>query len=568
MQLTGAEIVIECLKEQGATPLLGKDSFQEIDIAGITMPITKHNFFVKDVRNLADTIRQAFRIARSGRPGPVLIDIPKDVTANLASYHKIKSASYVPDTPQIDEQELERAIVMIEQAQSPYIFVGGGAALSGASEELIKFVDLVDAPVADSLMGKGSFPGTDFRYTGMLGMHGTKTSNLGVSECDLLIVLGSRFSDRVTGNVKKFTCNAKLLQIDIDSEEINKNVVVDSSITGDLNEVLKVLNHRLSQQSHPQWMAHIQEYNKKYPLKYAPEVLCVPYIVEEIYRQTRGDVLITTEVGQHQMWSAQYYRYTKPRTFITSGGLGTMGFGLGASLGAKIGCAFSSDAALPVSERREDIEAARRAYFEIPESGNWAWNVSWWSDPIVFGHYPEDGLRLFAKDLPEITEENMRIIHQPPDFYGQNIYRGIHVAARGDGYEKILDPPGTPKTAIGWPVHFNCLYWGAKFLYERYQIPVFITENGMSGTDWPSMDGKIHDVSRIDYLHRHIRWLERAAMEGIDVGGYFTWSLLDNFEWTSGYSNRFGIIYVDYATQKRIPKDSYYWYQKVIKIML
>ena len=321
-----------------ATPLLGKDSFQEIDIAGITMPITKRSFFVKDVHSLADIIRKAFQIARSGRPGSVLIDIPKDVTADLASYHKVNIKPYVPDNSQMDEQEIERAIVMIEKSQKPYIFVGGGVTLSGAGEELMKFVDLVDAPVADSLMGKGSFPGTDSRYTGMLGMHGTKTSNLGVSECDLLIVLGSRLSDRVTGNVKKFAHKAKLLQVDIDSAEINKNVVVDCSITGDLNEVLKVLNQRLSQQSHPQWIAHIQEYNKKYPLKYAPEVLCGPYIVEEVYRRTEGDVLITTEVGQHQMWSAQYYRYTKPRTFITSGGLGTMGFGLGASLGAKTGC--------------------------------------------------------------------------------------------------------------------------------------------------------------------------------------------------------------------------------------
>ena len=231
----------------------------------------------------------------------------------------------------------------------------------------------------------------------------------------------------------------------------------------------------------------------------------------------------------------------------------------------QIGCAFTSDAAIPVSEKDEDIEAARRVYFEMPESGNWAWNVSWWSDPIVFGRYPQDGLRLFAKDLPEITEEDMRIIHQPPDFYGQNIYRGVHVAAKGDGYEKILDPPGVPKTAIGWPVHFDCLYWGAKFLYERYQIPIFITENGISGTDWPSLDGKVHDAPRIDYLHRHLLWLERAAREGIDVGGYFTWGLLDNFEWTLGYSDRFGIVYVDYATQERLPKDSYYWYQKVIK---
>lgn len=321
-----------------ALPLLGKDSFQEIDIAGITMPITKHNFIVKDIHDLADTIRRAFRIARSGRPGPVLVDIPKDVTASLAMYHKVSIEPCVPDNSQIDENEIDCAVAMIEKSKSPFIFVGGGVTLSGASEELMKFVNLMDAPVADSLMGKGAFPGTDLRYTGMLGMHGTKTSNLGVSEADLLIVLGSRFSDRVTGNVKKFARKARILQIDIDPAETNKNVVIDEAITGDLNEVLKILNQKLPRQSHPQWLEHIQEYQTQYPLKYSPETLCGPYIVEEIYRQTGGDALITTEVGQHQMWSAQYYRYTKPRTFITSGGLGTMGFGLGASLGAKLGC--------------------------------------------------------------------------------------------------------------------------------------------------------------------------------------------------------------------------------------
>lgn len=317
--------------------LLGRDSFQEIDIAGITMPITKHNFIVKDVKDLADTIRKAFVIARKGRPGPVLIDIPKDVTANKAEYQKAQIQEWKP-SDQVCEEEIEAALHMIKKAKRPYIFVGGGAVLSGASSELYEFVKKVDAPVTDSLMGKGAFPGTDPLYTGMLGMHGTKTSNYGVSECDLLVVVGARFSDRVTGNAKKFAKNAKILQIDIDAAEMNKNVLITEGVVGDIKVVLRVLNERLEQQDHHEWIEKIMEYKNRYPLTYHPEILTGPYIVEEIYRQTKGDALIVTEVGQHQMWAAQYYQYTKPRTFLTSGGLGTMGYGLGASLGAKVGC--------------------------------------------------------------------------------------------------------------------------------------------------------------------------------------------------------------------------------------
>lgn len=318
--------------------LLGKDSFQEIDIAGITMPITKHNYIVKDVSQLADTIRKAFQIARSGRPGPVLIDIPKDVTANVTAYEKKIIKPYKPDTANISEKEIETAVQMIQKAKRPYIFVGGGAILSGASNELKEFVDKVDAPVTDSLMGKGAFPGTDVRYTGMLGMHGTKTSNFGVSECDLLIVVGARFSDRVTGNTKTFAKHAKILQFDVDPAEMNKNVLITAGVTGDIRETLKRVNANLEQQSHSEWLEKIQAYKSMYPLKYHPEVLSGPFVIEEIYRQTKGDAVIVTEVGQHQMWAAQYYKYTKPRTLLTSGGLGTMGYGLGAALGAKSGC--------------------------------------------------------------------------------------------------------------------------------------------------------------------------------------------------------------------------------------
>ena len=316
--------------------LLGKDSFQEIDIAGITMPITKHNFIVKDVKDLAETIRKAFVIAKKDRPGPVLIDIPKDVTANKAEYKK-ESIKPVEPSRDIFEDDIQTALKIITKAKKPYIFVGGGAVLSGASEELYTFAKKVDAPVTDSLMGKGAFPGTDPLYTGMLGMHGTKTANYGVSECDLLIVIGARFSDRVTGNARKFAKNAKILQFDIDAAEMNKNVLITEGVVGDIKTVLGILNERLEQQDHAEWVEKIMDYKKRYPLSYHPDVLTGPYVVEEIYRQTKGDAVIVTEVGQHQMWAAQFYKFTKPRTLLTSGGLGTMGYGLGASIGAKTG---------------------------------------------------------------------------------------------------------------------------------------------------------------------------------------------------------------------------------------
>ena len=319
-------------------PLLGKDSFQEIDIAGVTMPITKYSFIVKDVNQLADTIRKAFRIAKMGRPGPVLIDIPKDVTAKKAEYEKENPGVYNREFTHIDEKEIAAAAEMIRVSEKPFIFVGGGAVLSEASKELKEFVEKMDAPVTDSLMGKGAFPGIDPRYTGMLGMHGTKASNYGVSECDLLVVVGARFSDRVTGNTSTFAKNAKILQIDIDPAEMNKNIIIDQGVVGDIKAVLRKLNEVLHQQDHTEWMKKIQDYKEKYPLKYHDGVLTGPFVVEEIYRQTKGDAIITTEVGQHQMWAAQYFKYTKPRTLLTSGGLGTMGYGLGAAIGAKTGC--------------------------------------------------------------------------------------------------------------------------------------------------------------------------------------------------------------------------------------
>ena len=317
--------------------LLGKDSFQEIDITGITLPITKHNYIVKDAKDLAETVRKAFKIARTGRPGPVLIDITKNATADLAEYEKKEIAPTKPEED-IKEEQLQKALELIQDAKKPYIFAGGGAVLSDASEELYTFARRVDAPVTDSLMGKGAFPGTDPAYTGMLGMHGTKASNFGVSECDLLIVVGARFSDRVTGNANKFASKAKILQIDIDEAEMNKNVLITAGVVGDIKVVLRKINERLPQQQHSDWVQKVMGYKEKYPLAYHPDTLTGPFIVEEIYRQTKGDAIISTEVGQHQMWAAQFYKYTRPRTLLTSGGLGTMGYGLGASLGAKMGC--------------------------------------------------------------------------------------------------------------------------------------------------------------------------------------------------------------------------------------
>lgn len=317
--------------------LLGRDSFQEIDITGITMPITKYSYIVKDVRNLADTIRNAFRIAKSGRPGPVLIDIPKDVTAAVTGYKAMEPAVIKRETKDLQEKDIYHAVDMIKDAKKPFIMVGGGATLSNASSELKKFVEKVNAPVCDTLMGKGAFNGTHPLYTGMVGMHGTKASNFGISECDLLITIGARFSDRVLGNPKRFAKDAKILQIDIDPAEINKNIVVDSCIIGDIKAVLTLLNRRLVSQDHKEWIDYIQNLKEKYPLTYQSDVLSGPQVVEKIHEKTQGDAIIVTEVGQHQMWAAQFYSYHEPRKFLTSGGLGTMGYGLGAALGAKMG---------------------------------------------------------------------------------------------------------------------------------------------------------------------------------------------------------------------------------------
>lgn len=320
-----------------ATGLLGRDSFQEVDIAGVVMPITKYSMIVKDIHDLAPAIRRAFTIAQSGRPGPVLVDVTKDVTAAVTEYTYQEPTPIAPYTAEMLESDLNQAAKLISEAEKPYIFVGGGAITSGAAEELRKFAHTINSPVTDSLMGKGAFSGEDELYTGMLGMHGTKTSNLGVTKCDLLITVGARFSDRVTGNTAKFAQNAKIIQIDVDAAEINKNIKVDCSIIGDVKEVLKELNKKIHPKNHDAWVKEVEDMKAKYPLKYNQEGLTGPYVIEELYRVTKGDAIVVTDVGQHQMWAAQYYKYKEPRTLITSGGLGTMGYGLGAAIGAKFG---------------------------------------------------------------------------------------------------------------------------------------------------------------------------------------------------------------------------------------
>lgn len=316
--------------------LLGKDSFQEVDIAGVVMPITKHSFIVKNVHELADTIRRAFQIAKTGRPGPVLVDITKDVTSNVADFEPKAPVEIKRKTDTIDEEAIEHSVKMIQKAKHPFILAGGGVVIADAEKELRKFADKIDAAVCDTLMGKGAIEGTADRYTGMIGMHGTKASNFGLAQADVLIVIGARFSDRVIGNASKFAHDAKIIHIDVDQAEINKNIEVDEYIIGDAKVILEKLIEKVDASPKPEWMAQIQELKEKYPMTYDKSVLTGPQVIEKLYEMTKGDATVVTEVGQHQMWAAQFYKYKKPHQLLTSGGLGTMGYGLGASLGAKL----------------------------------------------------------------------------------------------------------------------------------------------------------------------------------------------------------------------------------------
>ncbi|PHV72094.1 acetolactate synthase, large subunit, biosynthetic type [Sporanaerobium hydrogeniformans] len=320
------------------TPLLGKDSFQEVDISGITMPITKHNYIVKDVTKLADTIREAFYIAQSGRPGPVLIDIPKDISAQFCEYEVEKPRPIGRTVHRIKQQDIEVAVSLLKNARKPFIYSGGGIIRSDAHEELLQFAEKLQAPVATSLMGIGGFAETHPLATGLIGMHGSKASNLATTECDLLIALGARFSDRVISDVSKFAPHAKILHVDIDPAEVGKNVKVYSSVIGDVREILTTFISLIPQMEHDAWIEQVRAWKEEFHFDYQKdETLRPEFILENIYDQTQGEAIITTEVGQHQMWAAQFFKYTKPKTFISSGGLGTMGYGTGASIGAQIG---------------------------------------------------------------------------------------------------------------------------------------------------------------------------------------------------------------------------------------
>ena len=319
-----------------AKNLLGKNSFQEVDICGVTKPITKANFQVKDGNELADTIRNAFEIAKSGRPGPVLIDITKDVTGDSFEYEFKEISADTDKKIEVNEKDVDELIDLINKSDKPYILVGGGVISSGAAEEVTVLAHKINSPLASTIMARGAFSSYDELYTGMVGMHGTKTSNLGISECDLLIVIGARFSDRIIGNSSKFAVKSNIVHIDIDSSEIGKNVAVYKGIVGDAKEVLKKLNSKLTPKRHDEWIAHINKLKERHPLKYDENKLTGQYVIEVLDRISPEDTIVVTEVGQHQMWTSQFYNFSKPRTFLTSGGLGTMGYGLGAAMGAKV----------------------------------------------------------------------------------------------------------------------------------------------------------------------------------------------------------------------------------------
>ena len=333
---------------QVPTTLIGNDAFQESDITGITRPCTKHNFLVRSVEELAATIKEAFHIARSGRPGPVLVDLPKNVMAAETEFNpaNIKIRNYdVAHKPV--PKKLSQVLEMLLHAKKPLLMTGGGVILGKASDELTKLARQYQIPVTGTLMGLGSFPGTDPLWLGMLGMHGTYHANMAVSHCDLLIAVGVRFDDRVTGTIETFAPNAQIVQIDIDPSSINRNVVVELPIIGETKATLKDLIRFLAEHKYvpakdtrQEWLTEIEQWREKVPLTYCQngEIIKPQYVIEKLYHVTNGDVFVTTEVGQNQMWTAQFFKFNKPNTFITSGGLGTMGYGLPAAIGVK--CAF------------------------------------------------------------------------------------------------------------------------------------------------------------------------------------------------------------------------------------
>jgi len=326
---------------QVISPFIGTDAFQEVDITGITIPITKNNYLVMNPGDLAPIIKEAFYLAKSGRPGPVLIDFPKDVQTSEADFFypdKIKLDGYQP-TLKGNLNQIKKAALAIKKAKRPVIYAGGGIITSNASEELSNFVKKTNIPITTTLMGLGCFPEENILSLGMLGMHGLFSANTAMSEADVIIALGVRFDDRVIGNAKTFCPDAKFIHVDIDPAEISKNVKVDIPIVGDLKYVLTKLIQFVELRQENKWLERIACLKEKYPLQYNQDDELRPqYIIEKLYEQTKGDAIVVTDVGQHQMWAAQYYKYNQPRSFITSGGLGTMGFGLPAAIGAQVGC--------------------------------------------------------------------------------------------------------------------------------------------------------------------------------------------------------------------------------------
>jgi len=350
-------------------PLLGKDSFQEVDITGITLPITKHNFIVKDVKDMAETIRQAFNIARSGRPGPVLVDIPRDVAVSPCNFSAKQAAPAQYENARITPQKLKEAAKMLRASERPLIYAGGGVIASGASRELLEFAELTGSPVCVSAMGIGGFPASNDAFVGMIGMHGTAVSNSLATECDLLIAIGARFSDRVVSNAKRFATGAKILHIDVDPAEIDKNILTSHSLVGDVKKVLSLLNPLIKKHERTEWQNRVTELKAALPHSYKESALLKPqYIIQRLNALAADKAIFVTEVGQHQMWACQYLKIERPRQFVTSGGLGTMGFGLGAAIGAAV--ANPNTPVINIAGdgcfRMNHIEIATAVEYELP----------------------------------------------------------------------------------------------------------------------------------------------------------------------------------------------------------
>jgi acetolactate synthase-1/2/3 large subunit len=400
---------------QVATPLLGKDSFQEADVTGITLPITKHSYLIKKTEDLPRIVKEAFYIARSGRPGPVVIDIPKDVFVNKIKFSypdKVEIASYKPNL-QGHPKQISLAAKAIAAAKRPVMYVGGGAISANAAGEVKQLAEKCNIPVTTTLMGLGAFPGTHELSLGMLGMHGTAYANYAVTDCDLLIAVGARFDDRVTGHIEKFAPNAKIIHMDVDPAEIGKNVRVDIPIVGDVKNVLRALIDKVAaKEKHAEWVAQIEEWKKKYPLAYKSAGELKPqYVIEEFYKLTLGkEVIIVTEVGQNQMWSAQFFKFDKPRTFVSSGGLGTMGFGLPAANGAQFGrpgaivADFAGDGSIQMNIQELTTAVNNRLPIKIFVLDNsFLGMVRQWQELIYERHYSHTNL-CNNPDLVKVAE--------------------------------------------------------------------------------------------------------------------------------------------------------------------